>query len=75
LGCQGDTVFKPIVSIVPVEFLSFDAKRVNEKVNLTWVTASEINNSHFEVERSVDNNRFEQIGTVKGNAHATLNSC
>jgi hypothetical protein len=72
LGCQGDTVFKPIVSIVPVEFLSFDAKRVNEKVNLTWVTASEINNSHFDVERSVDNNRFEQIGTVKGNGTTSM---
>jgi hypothetical protein len=72
LGCKGDTVFKPIVSIVPVEFLSFDAKRVNEKVNLTWVTASEINNSHFEVERSVDNNRFEQIGTVKGNGTTSM---
>jgi hypothetical protein len=72
LGCQGDTVFRPIVSIVPVEFLSFDAKRVNEKVNLTWVTASEINNSHFEVERSVDNNRFEQIGTVKGNGTTSM---
>jgi hypothetical protein len=71
-GCKGDTVFKPIISIVPVEFLSFDAKRVNERVNLTWVTASEINNSHFDVERSIDNNRFEFIGTVKGNGTTSL---
>jgi hypothetical protein len=72
IGCKGDTVYKPIVSIVPVEFLSFDAKRANEKVNLTWVTASEINNSHFEVERSIDNNRFEQIGIVKGNGTTSM---
>ena len=72
IGCKGDTVYKPIVSIVPVEFLSFDAKRANERVNLTWVTASEINNSHFEVERSVDNNRFEQVGTVKGNGTTSM---
>jgi uncharacterized membrane protein len=72
LGCQGDTVFKPIVSIVPVEFLSFDAKRMNDKVNLTWVTASEINNSHFEVERSIDNSKFENIGTVKGNGTTSM---
>jgi hypothetical protein len=72
IGCKGDTVYKPIVSIVPVEFLSFDAKRVNEKVNLTWVTASEINNSHFEVERSVDNKLFERIGVVNGSGNSTL---
>jgi len=50
---------------LPVKYLSFDAT-VNDKqvVNLKWVTAAEVNNSHFEVERSFDGNNFSTIGTV-----------
>jgi hypothetical protein len=66
LGCKGDTVVKSIISIVPVELLSFDVKRNQTKAELTWVTASELNNDRFEIERSLDNRSFEYMGTVKG---------
>ena len=50
---------------LPVKYLSFDAT-VNDKsvVALKWVTAEELNNSHFEVERSFDASNFSTIGTV-----------
>lgn len=49
---------------LPVQYLSFDAV-VNEKaVTLKWLTTLEVNNSHFEVERSFDNNNFSSVGIV-----------
>jgi hypothetical protein len=34
---------------------------------LTWQTASEVNNSHFNIERSTNGSTFHSIGQVKGN--------
>ena len=49
---------------VPVTWLDFTAKKVSTNdVELDWSTASEINNSHFEVERSFDGSNFETIGS------------
>ncbi len=49
---------------MPVTYTSFDAV-VNEKsVLLKWITAQEMNNSHFEVERSFDMNNYTTIGMV-----------
>lgn len=59
---------------LPVVLISFEAKTINEnKAVLNWSTASETNNSHFEVERSVDARDFETIGSVtgKGTTQAT----
>ena len=39
------------MGIVPVELVSFNAKLKNDKVELSWITASELNNKGFEVER------------------------
>ena len=56
------------IAPLPVTWLSFNAKRAGEtSINLKWSTASEINNSHFEVERSADAKNFTVIGKVKGN--------
>ncbi len=38
----------------PVELLSFQAKAQDERVQLNWLTANEVNHSHFEIERSAD---------------------
>lgn len=55
---------------LPVEMISFTANYSNGKVHLNWVTASEINNSGFDVERN-NGNGFEKIGFVKGNGTTT----
>lgn len=39
---------------VPVELTSFTASTAGNKVNLNWKTATEVNNSGFEVQRSSD---------------------
>lgn len=61
--------FNPEQSI-PVELTSFVASIEKEGISLSWTTATEINNSGFEVERAVENDnkvlRFEKIGFVEG---------
>lgn len=56
------------VSPLPVEWIGFSARNgFNNTVLLNWQTAIEINNDHFEIERSTDGVRFERIGIVKAN--------
>jgi hypothetical protein len=51
--------------VIPVELASFTAS-VNEKnVTLNWVTATEVNNQGFEIEKK-SGNGFENIGYVAG---------
>jgi hypothetical protein len=51
--------------ILPVKLVSFTAMlSSNKKVDLEWVTASEINTSHFVIERSTDGSTFSDAGTV-----------
>ncbi len=52
---------------LPVDFLYFTAKPVGSDVALNWATASETNNDHFNIERSVDGSLFEYVSTVKAN--------
>jgi hypothetical protein len=58
-------------SIVPVELVSFSANVSNNSVELNWITATELNNSGFEIERSKKREArseiWENIGFVNGN--------
>lgn len=51
---------------LPVELTSFTAKTTENGISLHWTTASEKNNSGFEVQRSIDGKSFATIGFVKG---------
>jgi hypothetical protein len=51
---------------LPVSWLSFTGFANGDNVDLVWVTAQEINNKGFEVERSLDGVTFENVGFVKG---------
>ncbi|MCB9251620.1 MAG: T9SS type A sorting domain-containing protein [Flavobacteriales bacterium] len=52
---------------LPVTWLTFNGKRDNNSALLYWKTASEINNSHFEIERLIEGDlNFETVGSVKG---------
>jgi parallel beta-helix repeat protein len=50
---------------LPVTFVHLKAYKLEEAVKIDWITASEINNSHFEVQKSADGHFFKSIGTVK----------
>jgi hypothetical protein len=66
-GTGGDAVLSGSTSAaLPVELLSFSAKMGNnQSVNLSWATASERNSRHFNVERSLDNQKFDVVGQLK----------
>ena len=50
-------------SALPVELSDFTARAVdNQDALLKWETASEVNTSHFEIERSIDGVNWEWIG-------------
>jgi hypothetical protein len=51
---------------LPIELKSFTTSKSSKNINLNWVTAKEENFSHFEVERSLDQDNWEQIGLVQG---------
>lgn len=51
---------------LPVELKAFEATAANASALLTWSTASEKSNDHFDVERSFNGVSFEQIGQVQG---------
>jgi len=58
--------------ILPIELNSFDGVCENGKVKLLWSTASEVNNSHFIVERAEDGENFKAIGHVEGSAYSSI---
>ncbi len=55
-----------ICAPLPVELSSFSASANGNTVTLNWTTATETNNSGFDIERSPDNNNFSKIGFVSG---------
>ncbi len=58
------------IQVLPVELLSFTAVPVdNSKIKLNWVTATEINNDYFTVERSADANNWQSVTQVDGNGN------
>ena len=53
--------------VLPITLTSFDALQVGQsEVQLDWVTESEINNSHFEVEHSRNGSDWTYIGQRYG---------
>lgn len=74
-------VYNPVV---PVELTSFTASNKENEVTLKWETATESNNSGFEIERTVtelsdnfnapENLNWEKIGFVEGNGTISQSS-
>ncbi|WP_162052770.1 T9SS type A sorting domain-containing protein [Pontibacter pamirensis] len=62
---------EPIV-VLPVELARFTAKASGSVVQLQWLTASEMQNDYFSVERSSDGQAFESIGRVAGHGTTTI---
>ncbi|WP_291778799.1 hypothetical protein [Cecembia sp.] len=57
------------VSALPVEYLYFDAgfRKQERLVELKWATSAEWENSHFEVERSLNNiDNWVKVGQIHG---------
>jgi len=55
-----------VSGVLPVELSSFTAAGTKSGVELKWETATETNNTGFEIERSTDLRSFSKIGFVGG---------
>ena len=58
-------------STVPVELSSFTAEVNGKKVLLNWATATEKNNSGFEIERKIVDSDWQPVGFVPGHGTTT----
>ena len=54
------------IAALPVEWLYFDGRIVEQGIQLDWGTASEENNSHFVVQRSSENDVWEDLYEIAG---------
>jgi len=55
---------------IPVELVSFTVAQSDEQIHLSWITATELNNQGFEIERKSTDD-WEKIGFVNGNGTTT----
>jgi hypothetical protein len=55
--------------VLPIELLTFNAVPNGEGVNITWETATEINNNYFTIERSLDGETFTELTKVNSKAN------
>ncbi|MBE0569975.1 MAG: T9SS type A sorting domain-containing protein [Ignavibacteriaceae bacterium] len=56
---------------IPVELVSFSAELIDDNVLLEWITATETNNSGFEIQKKTDDMEWENIGFVQGHGTTT----
>jgi hypothetical protein len=64
----GAGIYEYTMPPVPVELISFNASVNNGIVELSWITASELNNSGFYIERQrIKNSDWQSVGFVPGN--------
>ena len=77
LARSGITSFSPFTISadaahpLPVELTTFEVKRGPNVVYSTWATASEHHSQHFVLERSLNGERFMEIGTLRAAGTST----
>jgi len=65
-------VYEYTFSFVPVELVSFSAEVLGGNVNLSWITATELNNQGFQIERrNAESAEWTELGFVNGNGSST----
>lgn len=59
-----------VVNPLPVELLSFTGNNNVKENVLEWITATEVNNDYFTLERGTDGYSFKEIATIKGDGNS-----
>jgi len=72
-ACQHNSVYPYIIATtpLPVNLVHFEGDQSYSTVSLNWITASELNNAYFSVQRSADGKNFTEIGKVHGKGTTT----
>jgi photosystem II stability/assembly factor-like uncharacterized protein len=75
LGGTPGKIWRTVESSIPVELISLNANYIESgnEIELTWTTATETNNSGFEILRITQNDKdeWEKIGFVPGHGTTT----
>ena len=77
IGCGNKKTIFTTSATLPVKLLNFNAMPAARSIFLNWTTATEENNSYFEVQRSGDGVKFDDVAKIKtkadnGNSSTTL---
>lgn len=61
--------------VLPLDILSFKGYVDHKNIIVKWITATEVNTSHFSIERSNDGSHFQKIGELNsaGNSFISKN--
>lgn len=70
--CATPACYSPPACALPVEWADFTVAKVNGQAHLNWSTFVEIDNDHFEVERSFDGENFTSIGRRAGHGNSSV---
>lgn len=62
----------PITGTLPVKLATFGAAAANGKVQVKWEATSEVNSSHYIIQRSSNGRNFAEVGKV--NSQNSINS-
>ncbi|MBT30455.1 MAG: hypothetical protein CMO01_12420 [Thalassobius sp.] len=54
------------LSLLPVDLISFNTEMVGKTAKISWATAKETNNKHFEVLRSYNGKDWNKVTTING---------
>jgi cephalosporin-C deacetylase-like acetyl esterase len=66
-----DDIVVTVSSLIPIELSSFKGAIKDKTNELTWITASEINNKGFEIERSDDAKRWQKLDFIEGKGNSS----
>jgi methionine-rich copper-binding protein CopC len=65
-GSYTCNVYGDLTAPLAVTYYSFDASVTNNTVTCKWITATEINNNYFELERSFDGVNYNTVAMIFG---------
>jgi hypothetical protein len=51
---------------LPVQLSDINATAGDNNIEVSWATIAEVNNKGFEIQRSLDGNRFQKLGFIEG---------
>ncbi|MFT5166561.1 MAG: hypothetical protein ACI8P3_001793 [Saprospiraceae bacterium] len=73
--CAGNaantSLYMTLDMVAPVELVRFYATLIADLVELKWETASELNNEGFQLERSIDGEKWDNIAFISGRGTTT----
>ncbi len=62
----------PEQTTLPVKWGAFSVTKQAGIALLKWTTLNEVNNEHFDIERSIDGVNFNKVGSVAGNGSSSV---